>query len=163
MPRRAADAAGGGVPAATPDRSGSGLPRVHVGDAAASDLAERLRAGASLVGIDLREARLVDLVLDGRDLSRAKFSEAVLVRCSFRGCALAGAVFFGATLQEVSFEDANLEGADLDYASLNDVNFRGARLRGATLPGRAAGRARVEESVRAGTRVRFSARRTDDA
>ncbi len=168
MARRAPEAPAGGTPVAplqgearvTPAESPRRGPPPSVPPEV--ELAERLRTGASLVGIDLREVRLVDFVLDGKNLARAKFSEAKLVRCSFKGCSLAGAVFFGATLEDVCFVRADLEGADLDYASLLDVNFEGARIRGALLPGRALGRARVEESVRTGVRVRLTTRRADE-
>jgi uncharacterized protein YjbI with pentapeptide repeats len=125
-------------------------------------LVEQLRRGERPHDLDLRGCDLRGATFDGLDLSLAKFSEADLRRCSFRGTTLRGAVFFGADLQEACFDGANLEGADLDYANVVDVTFLGARLRHAVLPGRAAGRTQIEESVRTGARVKLAARRLED-
>ncbi|MEN9785973.1 MAG: hypothetical protein RLZZ299_1237 [Pseudomonadota bacterium] len=125
-------------------------------------LVEQLRRGERPMELDLRGCDLRGTSFDGLDLSRAKFGDADLRRCSFRGATLRGAVFFGADLQEACFDGADLEGADLDYANVVDVTFQGARLRHAVLPGRAGGRAQIEESVRTGARVRLAARRLED-
>jgi uncharacterized protein YjbI with pentapeptide repeats len=96
--------------------------------------------GASLLRVELREARLT-----GLDLGEAKLREARFVGCkldyanfrfaaieyvSFEDCVLGRADFQGARLDSVRFDGCQLGEADFTKATLQRVDFRGSDLTG---------------------------------
>ena len=99
--------------------------------------------GAGLEGADLREARLegADLEgarLEGADLGRARLEGADLTGAGLEGADLGEARLEGADLSWARLEGADLgrarlEGADLFWAGLEGADLREARLEGANL------------------------------
>ena len=84
--------------------------------------------GNRLTSIDLRDATLTDVRLEGTQLNLAVFENAVLTRVSFVGANLSGAIFVGAQLIDVSFEGANLRGAVFEGARLERTRLDTAHL-----------------------------------
>ncbi|MRG95715.1 pentapeptide repeat-containing protein [Polyangium spumosum] len=101
--------------------------------------------GVSLVGEDLRSARLVAAKLDGANLCSADLEGANLEGATLRGALLRGARLDSANLRSVLAEEtdftlvtasgATLEGARLDHACLRQSMWVGCRFGGASLKG----------------------------
>ncbi len=100
---------------------------------------------ASLLDIDLREARLWNIAFDRSNLVRAHLNNASLYQASLRdtkmvdadlsGCRLTGADLSGALLLRTDFTDADLSGANLTNANLTGAKWSGGKLSGVVLEG----------------------------
>lgn len=88
-------------------------------------LADLLRNGVSLAGINL----------DGAWLEKVRLPGAILTRASLQRTTLVGAVLSGAHLEGADLCGADLAAADLTNAYLRGVNFAEARLSAARLDG----------------------------
>ena len=86
--------------------------------------------GCRLLGVQLVEAHLDDVIFRDCNLESAVFASAVFKAARFEGCVLRGALFEGADLRGVVFARCDLTNADLQGA-----NLRGADLRGSLLDG----------------------------
>jgi Pentapeptide repeats (8 copies) len=86
-------------------------------------LANLVRNGQSLAGVNVDGAWLEGINLRGANLQHA----------SFRNANLQGAILDGANLKHASFEGANLTAASLEGAYLQAVHVAGARLSAANL------------------------------
>lgn len=91
-------------------------------------------AGARLMGVDLGEAQISDVVFEAARLSIAVFDGAVLDGVSFRNADLRGASFVGARLNGVSFEGADLKGAVFEGAVLERTELDPALLCNTQMP-----------------------------
>jgi uncharacterized protein YjbI with pentapeptide repeats len=100
-------------------------------------------AGTRATGLELGEARLLDVTFDDAKLDYSSFRNARLERVIFRNCRLDQADFGGAQLASVTFEHCPLVEASFSAAKLKDVELRGcdlegisgaAGLRGAAMP-----------------------------
>jgi hypothetical protein len=91
-------------------------------------LADLVRNGVSLAGINLDHAWLESIDLRNASLPMASFEKCNLQGAQFDGARLDGANFRHATLAAASFAGASLRGADLTGARLSAVNLAGADL-----------------------------------
>jgi hypothetical protein len=91
-------------------------------------LADLVRNGVSLAGINLDGAWLESIDLRLAQLPMASFEKTNLQGARFDGARLDGACFRGANLSAASFTNASLRGADLTGARLSAVNLAGADL-----------------------------------
>ncbi|QPJ65369.1 MAG: pentapeptide repeat-containing protein [Candidatus Nitrohelix vancouverensis] len=108
-----------------------------------ASLAEALKAHR--VWFDSLGHEGTQAVFNGKDLSGADFSEALLVEAQFQGALLCGANFAGADLRGANFQDANLEGAlffdsnleeaDLMWSVAKKARWKGAKFNGTYLQG----------------------------
>lgn len=85
-------------------------------------------SGIRLSLVDLRDADLSGLQLDGLDFSRsnltdARFTNSSLVDAQFRDAKVAGVDFRGAVLERASFKGANLNGCQFSGAKLGDAEI----------------------------------------
>jgi uncharacterized protein YjbI with pentapeptide repeats len=69
---------------------------------------------SSFTATDLNRLRLVDVLVEGSDLSGADMEEASFTRVRFTGCRMSGALLPRAHMQDVTFSEVRLDG----------VNFR---------------------------------------
>jgi hypothetical protein len=93
---------------------------------------------ASFVGADLRAARMVDVLIEGADLSGADLEEASLSRVEFVDCRLSAAQIAQSTLEDVTFtecklDDVNFRMSQADRILFDHVNLRGAEFSAAHL------------------------------
>ncbi|CAF3705092.1 unnamed protein product [Rotaria sp. Silwood1] len=96
---------------------------------------------AYLDGIDLstsvfnsiQQASLSGISLSGASLVNASFDERYLNGANFSGCTMMGASFRRARLDDVSFQKAALRNADFTLSSTNRVNFVWSDLRRSNL------------------------------
>jgi len=86
-----------------------------------------------LTGVDVAEAFLQDVHLDGAELRRANFRAADLRGAHFRRAAMQDVSLESANLRTADLRDADLTGATLIDADLTDANLRRANLRGVNL------------------------------
>jgi len=86
-----------------------------------------------LVGVDVQDAFLMGLRLDGAPLARANFASADLRDCHLHSADLGYATLTGANFRGCDLEKANLENSDLTGADLVGADLAGARLSGANL------------------------------
>ena len=82
-------------------------------------------AGSELERVDLRNAELDGITIQG----------ACFAHSNLAGASLAGATLVGATLSDTNLRDADLTRADLSGADLRGADLTGARLRDARLHG----------------------------
>jgi uncharacterized protein YjbI with pentapeptide repeats len=92
----------------------------------------------ALVGVDLSDAFLQGIRLDGADLVRSNFSSADVRGGSFVGARmeyanLASANFRNSSLQNADLRNATLQDADLQGVNLSNTDFQGADLSRADL------------------------------
>jgi uncharacterized protein YjbI with pentapeptide repeats len=92
----------------------------------------------AFVATDLHRLRLVDVVVDGCDLSGSILEEASFTRVAFRGCRMSGAHLALAHMTDVTFEEVRLDEANLrmmegERVQFDDVTLRGSDLSGARL------------------------------
>jgi len=85
---------------------------------------------ARLTGLDLGEARLREVRFRGCKLDYVNFRHAEIEYVSFEDCVLAQADFQGARLESVRFEGCQLAAADFTKATLTRVDLRGSELAG---------------------------------
>jgi uncharacterized protein YjbI with pentapeptide repeats len=112
------------------DFSGCDLGHLHVRGAHCSS--------SHFVAADLQDARLIDVVLDGCDLSGARLDEAALTRVRFQDCRLSGVQFNAAHLSDVRFVNCRLDGASFrmtrgkrvwfEQSLLSEAEFTAAEL-----------------------------------
>jgi hypothetical protein len=86
---------------------------------------------ASFVGADLRQIRLVDVMVEGADFSGADMEEASLSRVEFRDCRMSGVLFPEAKLQDVTFTECKLDGANCRMIEADRILFDQVNLRSA--------------------------------
>lgn len=91
-------------------------------------LADLVRNGVSLAGINLDGAWLESIDLRQAALPMASFEKTNLQGARFDDARLDGACFRGANLSAASLTNASLRGADLTGARLSAVNLAGADL-----------------------------------
>ena len=94
--------------------------------------------GIALVGVDLSDAFLQGIRLDGADLVRSNFSTADVRGGSFVGARmeyanLASGNFRNGSFQNANLRNATLQDADLQGANLSNTDFQGADLSRADL------------------------------
>lgn len=80
--------------------------------------------------LDLRKEDLSNLCFYCRDLSRADFTEAIMVNASMYQTTLNGAIFKKADLLRANFSGAEIIGASFDQAILSETDFTSANLTG---------------------------------
>lgn len=103
------------------------------------DALEELNSdGVALVGVDLSDAFLQGVRLDGADLVRSNFSSADVREGSFVGARmeyanLASGNFRNASFQNAKLRNATLQDADLQGVNLSNTDFQGADLSRADL------------------------------
>jgi len=85
---------------------------------------------ARLTGLDLGEARLREARFRGCKLDYVNFRHAEIEYVSFEDCVLAQADFQGARLDSVRFEGCQLAAAHFTKATLSRVDLRGSELAG---------------------------------
>ncbi len=90
-------------------------------------------AHCTLVGENLREAKLKKAELEGADLSDADLSRATLRGANLKKATLKGTKLTGTDLTAADLAGADLTGADLEGAILENADLTGARLAGARL------------------------------
>ncbi|MFT4595849.1 MAG: hypothetical protein ACI9TF_000086 [Paracrocinitomix sp.] len=88
---------------------------------------------AILDGADLSRARFAFAQFDNASLLKADLSRAALVGASFQGADLRGADLRFADLSRGRLEEADLRGANLSFTSLAGANLEGARVDDTTL------------------------------
>jgi uncharacterized protein YjbI with pentapeptide repeats len=89
--------------------------------------------GVPLVGLDVSDAFLQRVNLDGANLDRANFSSADVREGSFVAAMLESANLTSGNFRNSSFRNADLRNATLEDADLHAVNFSDADLAGADL------------------------------
>lgn len=85
---------------------------------------------ARLTGLDLGEARLREVRFRGCKLDYVNFRHAELEYVSFEDCVLSQADFQGARLTSVRFDGCDLVAADFTKATLSHVDLRNSELAG---------------------------------
>lgn len=90
-------------------------------------------AHCTLVGENLREAKLKKAELEGTDLTDADLSRATLRGANLKKATLKGTKLAGTDLTAADLAGADLSGADLEGAILENADLTGARLAGARL------------------------------
>jgi len=88
---------------------------------------------ASLVGASLAGSRLVDVVIDGCDLSGADLDHTALSRVEVRNSKLAGVQLAQSRWHDVRFIDCQLDGANIRFVRGEFVRFERCRMRQAEL------------------------------
>ncbi len=116
---------------------------------------------ANLVGASFQGAIMTQAKLNGANLSQAKMQRAILTKADLGGACLAQADLREATLQfaymsKSDLSGANLSGANLKGAYLSLANLRGANLCGADLKG-----AKVTDEQLATAKTNWSTIRPD--
>ncbi len=94
--------------------------------------------GSLLIGVDLRQSTLADVVLSGSSFRRVNFHGARLPHADLSGSLLRLVVFDQADLRKATLRDSNIQdssfsGADLQRADLRDCVFSRVRFNGADL------------------------------
>lgn len=103
--------------------------------------------GADLKEAKLHEAKLVEVNLSQADLYHANFVEAHLEGARFIDAKLMHANLSGAHLQNADFGGAYLMGVELQGANLSYANFAGANLHGANLTGAILKNAQLDDAI----------------
>ena len=80
-------------------------------------------ASAAFVAADLQQARCIDTVFEGCDLSGARFDDGALTRVEFRDCRLSGVQFNASRLNDLRFVGCRLDGASFRMAHGERVWF----------------------------------------
>ena len=94
-----------------------------------------VRVNAQAPGVDMHEASMASMRLDGANLQGANLSRSILQLASLKGSNLMLANLEGAHMHGVNLQQANLMLANLTRVNLLDANLAGANLRGANLQG----------------------------
>jgi len=97
-----------------------------------------VRINAQAAGVDMHEASMASMRLDGSNFQGANLSFTILqlaslVKVNFSLANLEGAHMHGVNLREANLMLANLTGVNLLDADLRGANLRGANLQGALL------------------------------
>jgi len=92
-----------------------------------------IRIGAKLAGVDMHNASMTTMRLDGADLQRANLSNAILQLSNFKGANMTLVNLEGAHMHAVNLQNANLMLANMKKVNLLDADLRGANLQGANL------------------------------
>jgi uncharacterized protein YjbI with pentapeptide repeats len=85
-------------------------------------------ADSRLTGLQLTEAHLSDLTINGCRADLASFAGSRLERVTFEDCVLAQSDFLDAVLDSVRFHRCDLRGVDLRGARLRHTELRGCEL-----------------------------------
>jgi uncharacterized protein YjbI with pentapeptide repeats len=86
-------------------------------------------------GSRLPKLRMLDVCMEGCDLSGAALDGVRCGRVEFIGCRLLGTQLLSAQLDDVQFKDCNLEGAVFAAGQVKALHFENCILRGATFEG----------------------------
>lgn len=103
-----------------------------------------VRVNAEAAGVDMREASMASMRLDGSNLQGGNFSYAILQLASLKEANLMLANLEGAHMHGVNLRGANLMLANLTKVNLLDADLSGANLRGANLQGAILLKARLD-------------------
>jgi uncharacterized protein YjbI with pentapeptide repeats len=90
-------------------------------------------SGVRFTGLELLEPTLIDVAVEGCELSGATLVGARFERVLFKGCRMSGLVASGLRARHVRFEDCQLDGAWLRSASFDRCELVGCDLTGADL------------------------------
>jgi uncharacterized protein YjbI with pentapeptide repeats len=110
------------------------------GEATGVDVVGAHLDGLRLTATTLERLRLMDVVVEGCELSGASLVDANLVRVRFVRCRMSGVSLAGLRAREVRFVDCRMDGAELGMADLErcelvDCDLEGADLTAARLTG----------------------------
>jgi uncharacterized protein YjbI with pentapeptide repeats len=100
-----------------------------------SQCTSAVRIGAEAPGVDMHNASMASMRLDGANLQGANLADAVLQLANLKGANLSLANLEGAHMHGVNLRNANLMLANLTRVNLMDADLTGANLRGANLNG----------------------------
>lgn len=106
-----------------------------------------VRIGAELEGVDMSNASMPTMRLDGANLMRANLSGAVMQLINLEGANLTLANMERAHLHAANLRGANLMLANLSKASLLDADLTGANLQGANLIGAVLIQAKLDDAI----------------
>jgi uncharacterized protein YjbI with pentapeptide repeats len=112
-----------------------------------SQCTSAVRIGLQAPGVDMHNASMASMRLDGANLQRANLSYAILQLANLKGANLMLANLEGAHLHAVNLRGANLMMANLRKVSLLDADLSGANLRGANLTGAILLKARFDNAT----------------
>ena len=112
-----------------------------------SQCTSAVRIGLQAPGVDMHNASMASMRLDGANLQGANLSHAILQLANLKGANLMLANMEGAHLHAVNLRGANLMLADLRNVSLLDADLSGANLRGANLTGALLLKARFDNAT----------------
>jgi uncharacterized protein YjbI with pentapeptide repeats len=103
-----------------------------------------VRVNVQAAGVDMHEASMASMRLDGSNLQGANLSYAILQLASLEKVNLSLANLEGAHMHGVNLRGANLMLANLSKVNLLDADLSGANLRGANLQGTLLMKARLD-------------------
>jgi len=112
-----------------------------------SQCTSAVRIGLQAPGIDMHNASMATMRLDGANLQGANLSYAILQLANLEGANLMLANLEGAHMHAVNLRGANLMLANLRKVSLLDADLSGANLRGANLTGAILLKARFDNAT----------------
>ena len=101
----------------------------------AAQCTSAVRIGLQAPGIDMHDATMATMRLDGANLQGANLQRAILQLANLKGANLMMANLEGAHMHATNLQDANLMLANMQKVNLLDANLTGANLRGANLTG----------------------------
>ncbi len=103
-----------------------------------------VRVNTEAPGVDMHEASMASMRLDGSNFQGANLSYAILQLASLQKTNLMLANLEGAHMHGVNLREANLSMANLTKVNLLDADLSGANLRGANLQGAILMKARLD-------------------
>jgi uncharacterized protein YjbI with pentapeptide repeats len=109
--------------------------------------AQAVRIGLQAPGVDMHDASMTTMRLDGANLERANLSGAILQLANLSKANLMGSNLERAHLHAVNLRGANLQLANLQRANFLDADLSGANLRGANVLGAIFVAARLDKAV----------------
>ncbi|MDH5472329.1 MAG: pentapeptide repeat-containing protein [Gammaproteobacteria bacterium] len=94
-----------------------------------------VRVGLQAPGVDMHDATMEAMRLDGANLQGANFQRSIMQLANLKGANLMMANLEGAHMHATNLQNANLMMANMQKVNLLDADLRGANLRGANLTG----------------------------
>ena len=113
----------------------------------AAQCTQAVRIGLDAPGLDMHDATMATMRLDGANLQGANLQRAILQLANLKGANLMMANLEGAHMHATNLQDANLMLANLQKVNLLDANLTGANLRGANLTGAILIKARFDNAT----------------
>lgn len=101
----------------------------------AAQCTSAVRIGLQAPGVDMHDATMATMRLDGANLQGANLQRAILQLANLKGANLMLADLEGAHMHATNLQDANLMLANMQKVNLLDADLSGANLRGANLNG----------------------------
>lgn len=101
----------------------------------AAQCTSAVRIGLEAPGVDMHDATMATMRLDGANLQGANLQRAILQLANLKGANLMMANLQGAHMHATNLQNANLMLANMQKVNLLDADLRGANLRGANLNG----------------------------